>query len=250
MMDVPKALLHLRALIISGVDARTFLQAQLSANLDSVTDENAVMAASCAVNGRVVGLGWLAAHAQHFVWYVHEAQALALRDGLRKFKLRAKCTIDVDARAVTVGATGESSARLPDGRSLSLHTSAAIDHAAQLQWRLADIAQRYPVYGGGERFLPQMLGLESLGGLSLKKGCFPGQEVIARLHYKGELKRELRRMTASAALLAGRYRLVDRAEEIDVIQVIDRQLLAIVGRAVDMSFAIELRDQRVLLSMC
>jgi hypothetical protein len=38
-----------------------------------------------------------------------------------------------------------------------------------------------------------MLGIERLGGLSLKKGCFPGQEVIARVHYKGEVKRTLAR---------------------------------------------------------
>jgi len=43
--------------------------------------------------------------------------------------------------------------------------------------------------------LPQMIGLEALGGLSYKKGCFPGQEVIARVHYRGRVTRRLARFT-------------------------------------------------------
>ncbi|MGH8585589.1 MAG: YgfZ/GcvT domain-containing protein, partial [Gammaproteobacteria bacterium] len=42
-----------------------------------------------------------------------------------------------------------------------------------------------------ETYLPQMLNLEALGGLSFQKGCYPGQEVIARLKYRGEIKRRM-----------------------------------------------------------
>jgi len=52
-------------------------------------------------------------------------------------------------------------------------------------------------------FLPQMLNLDRIGGLDLDKGCFPGQEVVARLHYRGRLKRRLCRLRAAAPLSPG-----------------------------------------------
>jgi tRNA-modifying protein YgfZ len=240
-------LAHLRAIVICGVDAKAFLQAQLSANVEAVSNHRAVMAAWCAANGRVVGLGWLAATEEGFVWYVHENQAVQLCEGMRKFKLRSKCSIDLDARAVVGDASGVLPATLPDSRAISLQASAVLDHEQLKNWQRADIAQGYPSHGGGERFLPQMLGLEKLGGLSLKKGCFPGQEVIARLHYKGELKRELRRMHSGETVPVGRYRLADRTDEIDVIQAVDRQFLAVVSRSLEAEFAITWHGSRLAL---
>ncbi len=60
-------------------------------------------------------------------------------------------------------------------------------------WSLLDILAGIPLLvpeTSGE-FLPQMLNLEALGGLCFTKGCYPGQEVVARLHYRGQLKRRL-----------------------------------------------------------
>ncbi len=64
-------------------------------------------------------------------------------------------------------------------------------------WRLLDILADIPLLvteTAGE-FVPQMLNMEALGGLCFNKGCYPGQEVIARLHYRGQLKRQLFRAT-------------------------------------------------------
>ncbi|MGQ0659023.1 MAG: CAF17-like 4Fe-4S cluster assembly/insertion protein YgfZ [Chromatiales bacterium] len=62
-----------------------------------------------------------------------------------------------------------------------------------LTWRLLDIEAGLPqVYAvTRDRFLPQMLNLDVLGGLSFSKGCYPGQEIIARLKYRGQLKQRL-----------------------------------------------------------
>jgi tRNA-modifying protein YgfZ len=45
--------------------------------------------------------------------------------------------------------------------------------------------------GTQELFLPQMIGLDAIGGVSFQKGCYPGQEIVARTHYLGEVKRQL-----------------------------------------------------------
>jgi hypothetical protein len=60
-------------------------------------------------------------------------------------------------------------------------------------WDLLDIEAGIPwiTETTSEAFLPQMLNLDDIRGLSYQKGCYPGQEVIARLHYRGELKRRM-----------------------------------------------------------
>jgi tRNA-modifying protein YgfZ len=254
---------HLRALLITGSDAQKFLQSQLSSNVDLVDAQTCQLSAWCALSGRVIALGWLGKTISGYVWYVLEQEAMALRDGLLKFRLRARCQIELDARTVSSSTEGDAKLNLPDGRTISLIDSGC-DAAAEGHldaWHLADIVSGYPTHGGGERFLPQMLSLERFGGLSLKKGCFPGQEVISRLHFKGELKRELRRLRASTAIPAGRYRLSDREAEIEVIQSVDCDLLAVVPKNLDSTrdlseqnaspqYVIRVSDMEVHLSLC
>lgn len=110
--------------------------------------------------------------------------------------------------------------RLPSGQARFLVTGPA-DELAELwtsmevsgccaaateQWLLADIEAGLPwiTAATSELFLPQMLDLDRTGGLAYDKGCYPGQEVIARLHYRGEVKQRLYRgESASAPPLPG-----------------------------------------------
>ena len=72
-------------------------------------------------------------------------------------------------------------------------------------WHLQDIANGIPhVYAStSEQFVAQMLNLDVLDAISFTKGCYTGQEVIARAHYRGRVKRRMQRFrTTSAALLA------------------------------------------------
>jgi folate-binding protein YgfZ len=70
--------------------------------------------------------------------------------------------------------------------------------AARSAWRLADIACGLPEVQPATRatFVAQMLNLDVLGGISFTKGCYTGQEVIARAHYRGRVKRRLQRFEA------------------------------------------------------
>jgi len=72
-------------------------------------------------------------------------------------------------------------------------------------WRLLDVADGMPqIYAAiSEEFVAQMLNLDALGGISFEKGCYTGQEVIARAHYRGRVKRRLQRfMSRGPASLA------------------------------------------------
>lgn len=69
-------------------------------------------------------------------------------------------------------------------------------------WRLFEIRAGMPtvISATQEAFVPQMLNLEPLQGISYQKGCYPGQEVIARMHYLGKLKRRMYRLHTRAEL--------------------------------------------------
>ena len=66
-------------------------------------------------------------------------------------------------------------------------------------WELLDIQTAYPwvTTQTTQKFLPQMLNLDLIDGLDYQKGCYPGQEIIARLHFRGQLKRSLYLATCS-----------------------------------------------------
>ena len=93
---------------------------------------------------------------------------------------------DETPRALLIGAAGNiiSLCKTFDTRALDRDT-----------WRLLDIRAGLPVVyaANSEAFVPQMLNLHALGGISFKKGCYTGQEVVARMYYLGKLKRRMYR---------------------------------------------------------
>ena len=72
-------------------------------------------------------------------------------------------------------------------------------------WQLSDIHAGIPQITAAtqEQFVPQMVNFELLGGVNFKKGCYPGQEIVARTHYLGNIKRHLYRVRASEPLSVG-----------------------------------------------
>lgn len=84
-----------------------------------------------------------------------------------------------------------------------MHEASDRSAAALNRWYAADVAAGIVQLDDAQsdRFLPSWLGLEQLGAISVRKGCYPGQEVVARLHFKGGNKRWLQRLAFDAAEL-------------------------------------------------
>jgi len=78
---------------------------------------------------------------------------------------------------------------------------ATLRYATIEQWRLTEIIAAIPhiTLATQEKFVPQMVNLEALGGVNFRKGCYPGQEIVARSQYLGKLKR--RTLPASVSAL-------------------------------------------------
>ena len=210
---------RLGVLHVAGADARAFLQGQLSADLDELTQNQAVLASCNSAQGRVQGVMWLAARNDGVALVLPTTLMERLTARLRKYVLRAKATVDADRLEVGVAAFqpfegltserahaqagDESFLRLPGHTQLLALAPPGrfrvADEGADLAWRREAIAAGLPnVYPETyETFVAQMLNLDLLSGISFAKGCYTGQEIIARTHYRGAIKRRMFRFHAA-----------------------------------------------------
>jgi tRNA-modifying protein YgfZ len=201
------------AISASGADAATFLQGQLTQDVASLDAGRATLAGYCSPKGRLLASFVLLRPAREEFLLLCSADLLAATlKRLSMYVLRAKCKL-ADASALwplhgvageaamvasapwrTAGAQGNLWVRLPDAqgtpRALALHAPALPPLEASA-WAWLEAASGVPriVAATAEQFVPQMVNLELVGGVDFQKGCYPGQEIVARSQYRGTLKR-------------------------------------------------------------
>lgn len=193
-------------LSILGRDAQDFLQRQLATDLRRLNVAAATPACLLAANGRVLASGTLLKRAEaDFSWVLHATLADATAVHLRRFVLRSKLTLAIDPQQHLSPAS-----RLPDaaprwrdsaGRALGLGDQPVVWTATEsTQFAAAAIRAGWVDLDArlADRFLPQMLDLHRAGAIALDKGCYPGQEIVARTHYLGRIKRVLRCLRCAA----------------------------------------------------
>ncbi len=224
----------LGVLSFHGPDARKFLQGQLSNDVTALAPGVLMRAGLHNPQGRALALLALIASQSGELLAVLPRELIATTSStLRRYVLRAKVTIEdqsanhrlygiVGARgdagdagpreeagprreAGAVGRAGMDVAYDAQRRLRVLAPNDAPPCAPELprtQWRLLDIAAGLPqVYGPTSgQFVAQMLNLDCIGAISFAKGCYTGQEVIARAHYRGRVKRRMQRFVSSAPL--------------------------------------------------
>jgi tRNA-modifying protein YgfZ len=208
----------LAVLDVRGPDTLGFLQGQVSNDMEQLADRGSLIAALSNAQGRVLAVLRLLFVAPDQVLIVLPAElADSIRQLLQKYILRAKVTITPGSTAWRVyGITGPDAGaaavtRLymtvdpggwrqlivaPRGEALP-----ETEPATRESWRLADIEAGMPELftATSGSFLAQMLNLDLLDAISLTKGCYTGQEVIARSHYRGHVKRRMQRFHTDTA---------------------------------------------------
>jgi hypothetical protein len=257
-------------LAVSGKDGRSFLHAQLTRDIADLPADQAAFAAWADARGRVRALFRVVPAANRWLLVTSADLVPSLLAKLRMFVLRADVAIE-PADALSVHAiVGDTSAwaaseRLelpaesnrvrfdrdiywlciaPDliyaiGSADAIHAVCGrLGESPAANAELATIRLGLPIVDTGlaERYIPQMLCLDRLGGVSFDKGCYPGQEVIARTHNLGVVKRRLRRFGAAVSEVPARgtsLRDVEGAAAGDVIRAASAtsgiELLAITG---------------------
>lgn len=202
-----------RVLAISGEDRTAFLQGQLTQDVTRARADATCLAGHADARGRLLWAGHLFAREDSLCLLVPGTAAEALLRRLRMFVLRARVSVTLTDLGL-FGIPEESAAALPQApdwqllrlaadrsRRLGIGPAGAPDTTTipQAHWRLADIRSGIPAIlpeTSGE-FVPQMVNLDLLDGISFTKGCYTGQEIVARTHYLGRVKRRLLRFSCN-----------------------------------------------------
>ena len=212
----------LQVLQITGADAVNFAQAQFSSDVRSLANGRWQWSTWLSPQGRVRAFfHLLRAEEERLRLLLRGGSAETLRAALAPYVLRAKVVLTVDH--ARVGGAYEPAAHglelpgspvrwlVPDAMATADIEDSA---AARAQWQLDDIRAGLPVLAAElqDQLLPQWLGLDRLGAVSVNKGCYPGQEVMSRLHFKGGNKRSLYRMRLESTCAPGTALLTDTGE--------------------------------------
>ena len=215
------------AMQLSGRDALAFAQAQFANDVSLLVDDAWQWSLWLSPKGRVIALfALLRLGPESLLLWLPDAVAAQLAEQLLRFRFRSKLEItplphvsiagsfaspvahgfaaEGSRAAITRGAGGDWRQIVLDlgasqDRTLLLRAetdaTTQSDPGTDARWRLQDIAHGLPRLGPEqvEAYTPQMLGLERLRAFSVKKGCYPGQEIVSRTHFLGQAKRSLQR---------------------------------------------------------
>ena len=214
-----------QVLTITGRDAVAFAQAQFMNDVAALPAGHWHWNGWLTPKGRVIALFALLRFDAETLWLIlPDAHAEDLAAALRRYLFRSKLTLavrdDLHAHGRFARPTQASGATFAiDGDAVELDVggdggprtlriapaTAADDAMAAAHWRRFDLQHGLPRLHGEqvEAWTPQQLSLERLHAFSVKKGCYPGQEIVARTHFLGQAKRGLFRLSAASELAAG-----------------------------------------------
>ena len=235
---VAAPLIHLGHIRASGEDAATLLHNLLSSNIEALKPDEAVRSSLSTPKGRMLAdfLVWRDGNDVLLQLAAELAPAIARK--LSMFVLRAKAKlVDASDEVAAIGLAGPRLAemldalglalpqqamqasdgevrviRLDEQRVMLITTSTAAPElwrrliaagalaAGPLAWRYLDIRAGIPLITAAiqEEFVAQMINFELIGGVNFRKGCYTGQEIIARMQYKGTLKKRMYRARVAA----------------------------------------------------
>lgn len=212
----------------SGSDAKSFLQNLLSNDINEVNQGQAQTSSFNSAKGRMLATFLIWQEGDDYLLQLPRKLAEAMRKKLSMYVLRAKVKI-TDTEIISLGLSGDGAQdvlgqlcgelpksalgvvridetccaiRLSDTRFLLNSTQpktlwkmlvSRTQPVGSDHWDLLNIRAGIPIIlpETQEQFVPQMANLDLTGGINFRKGCYPGQEIVARMHYLGKLKRRM-----------------------------------------------------------
>ncbi|MGY6276702.1 CAF17-like 4Fe-4S cluster assembly/insertion protein YgfZ [Methylomonas sp. MgM2] len=216
---------YLACIEVTGNDASQFLQGQLTCNINDLSDSKASIAAFCNPKGRVISTLIILKTQEGFLLVLPLSLQDKVLKKLQMYVLRSKVQLSGKDRTVSVTGLGNPdfgdalslptldfhctqgdtliAIKLPSSNPRFLCISNVLTHSVNVLdsfekgdcklWRYQDISHGFPWFDANqsEKYIPQMLNIDQLGGISYNKGCYTGQEIIARTRYLGKAKRHL-----------------------------------------------------------
>ncbi len=214
---------HLGLLKFSGDDAVDFLQGQLTNDV-RLANLAWQFSAYCNPKGRALALFYVWRNDEEIFAILHRDLLDSIRKRLTMYVMRSKVSIEEVSNATFIATEHpkemgsleqtEDSAILGFANStLTVHFSGARSETDTGDvWRSQLIKAGLPQIEAvsSELFIPQMINLDLLGGINFKKGCYTGQEIVARMHYLGKLKQRMMLLEISGANKASELSVGDK----------------------------------------
>lgn len=233
------ALTHLGIIKVTGPEAASFLQGQLSNDIQTLQNTSQ-LSGYCTAQGRLIALFRIMRQGDDFFLLLPQEILASTLKRLRMYVLRAKVTLSAASDLALLGLSGPAAPEALRQIGLSAPTLPEVSGEGLLQvmavpgiapryivlgsadavrglwpisgltpvgsqaWAWLDIASGQPTIGSAtsEAFVPQMVNLDVLNGINFRKGCYPGQEIVARTHYLGRLKQRMYRASLAGPVPA------------------------------------------------
>jgi len=223
---------HLTVLQITGIDATTFLHSQFTNDVKNMQSGSIQLQGYCTPKGRLLSVFYLARCSEtHYAMVVSRDQIDSLLKRLRMYVLRAKVKFSEPSGAPRIildpatylqsfQASGSELARgsllaINDehfmgnvgvnidryiGWDTSVEKLSDQEIDGSNEWILQECKDGVALIGAesSEQHLPQSINLDLVNGVNFQKGCYPGQEIVARLRYLGKLKQRMLRFSTEA----------------------------------------------------
>lgn len=228
------ALEQYQLIIVEGADALTFLQGQCTCDFTKLTEDNTTLGAHCTPKGRMISSFLAAKTAENqYTLRTYGNTASSLLNALKKYAVFSKVSLHIEQSVACFGLLGDP-VKIKELIN-TLPTELAQNQAKPFPYRVINHTQASEIWinalhfaentqlnslptitnqawdlmlihnGVGEvrasmieELLPQEINLQLTGGVDFKKGCYTGQEIIARMHYRGNLKKHMYRGIASS----------------------------------------------------
>ena len=229
---------HLAVLCVSGKDAAQFLQGQLTCHVMELTQNNSFFAAFCNPKGRVISTLLILKSDDDFLLILPSVLLDKVQKKLQMYVMRSNVQLtDASKKYCLSGVKSNEShdlptvdfskqgdfIKLPNSRYLIIaqveqsihHWTSWFDKGLHPQnseqWDYLDTCAGLAWLDSAtsEEYIPQMLNIDKLGGISFNKGCYTGQEIVARTHYLGKSKRRLFVGECSADVLIDKYIIIN-----------------------------------------
>lgn len=222
---------HFGTIRVEGEEARDYLQNQFTNDMREVDENIGQLSAYCSAKGRMLAIFTIYQHNDAFYLKLPRPLVKPILKRLQMFILRAKVTLtDLSDELIRIGVSGDACQQQLQGIMGELpENDFAVTHNSVSNQRIPSASPRYEICGDVEvvktlwqqlsdavptgadgwelldteaglpqiftetveAFVPQMVNLQLVEGVSFRKGCYPGQEVVARMQYLGKLKRRM-----------------------------------------------------------
>ena len=213
---------HLSTLSFSGSDAKEFLQGQMTQDINSISDQSYKMTSILNPKGRIIVTGLIKEFKGNIFFIISKDLSEDCVQWLSRYILRSDVKISIEKNYI-FGLNNENQKQLfkHDENQQQLNISPiSMDHSRYIlladdeaslknksiesinesEWILSDIKRGLPILSkeSSEKYIPQMINLDLLEGISFSKGCYTGQEVVARVQHRGKIKQRMFHITTES----------------------------------------------------